>query len=159
MTPMRDAGVAGPALRAAHGNVGWYLASEFVTDMIGLEEYAIPHVQGHQTNGHRLHHEQQTAIVALMRGGEPMALGVSSAFPLAMLVHATKPSDIKFHHLQKWHNVLLVDSVINSGKSLVEFIQHIAVWVLPLSASLLLQGPSRRSRCQKDPSLKPLSKI
>jgi uracil phosphoribosyltransferase/phosphoserine phosphatase len=125
MTPMRDAGVAGPALRAAHGNVGWYLASEFVTDMIGLEEYAIPHVQGHQTNGHRLHHEQQTAIVALMRGGEPMALGVSSAFPLAMLVHATKPSDVKFHHLQKRDNVLLVDSVINSGKSVVEFIQHI----------------------------------
>lgn len=125
MTPTRDAGIAGPALRAAHGNVGKYLATEFVTDMIGLEEYAIPHVQGHQTNGHRLLHEQQTVIVALMRGGEPMALGVSSAFPLAMLVHATEPSDIKTHHLQKRHNVLLVDSVVNSGKSVVEFVQHI----------------------------------
>lgn len=125
MTPTRDAGVAGPALRTAHGNVGWYLATEFVTDIIGLEEYGIPHVQGHQTNGHRLRHEQQTAIIALMRGGEPMALGVSSAFPLAMFVHATEPSDIKTHHLQKRHNVLLVDSVVNSGKSVVEFIQYI----------------------------------
>ena len=127
MTPMRDAGVAGPALRAAHSNVGWYLATELVTrtDMIGLEEYAILHVQGHQVNGHRLRHEKQTAIIALMRGGEPMAFGINSAFPLAMLVHATKPSEIKIHHLQKRHNVLLVDSVVNSGKSVVEFIEHI----------------------------------
>ena len=127
MTPMRDAGVAGPALRAAHSNVGWYLATELVTrtDMIGLEEYSILHVQGHQTNGHRLRYEKQTAIIALMRGGEPMAFGINSAFPLAMLVHATKPSEIKTHHLQKRHNVLLVDSVVNSGKSVVEFIEHI----------------------------------
>ena len=125
MTPMRDAGVAGPALRTAHENVGWYLAAEFVTDIIGLEEIGIPHVQGHQTNGHRLCHEQQTAIVALMRGGEAMAFGVSRAFPLAMFVHATEPCDVKIHHLQKRNNVLLVDSVVNSGKSVVEFIQHI----------------------------------
>ena len=127
MTPTRDAKVAGPALRRAHGNVGWYLATELVTrtDMIGLEEYVIPHVQGHQVSGHRLCHEKQTAIIALMRGGEPMAFGVNSAFPLAMLLHATKPSDVKSHHLHKRHNVLLVDSVINSGKSVVEFIQHI----------------------------------
>ena len=125
MTPTRDAGVAGPALRTAHGNVGWYLATEFVTDIIGLEEHDIPHVQGHQTKGHRLRHEQQTIIIALMRGGEPMAFGVSSAFPLAMFVHATEPSDIKTHHVRKRHNVLLVDSVVNSGKSVVEFIRHI----------------------------------
>lgn len=125
MTPTRDAQVAGPALRTAHGHVGWYLATEFVTDIIGLEEYTIPHVQGHQTNGHRLRYEQQTAIIALMRGGESMAFGVSRAFPLAMFVHATEPSNVKIHHLQKRHNVLLVDSVVNSGKSVVEFIQHI----------------------------------
>jgi uracil phosphoribosyltransferase len=125
MTPTRDAGVAGPALRTAHWKVGWYLATKFVADMIGLEEFPIPHVQGHQTMGYRLRHERQTAIIALMRGGEPMALGVSSAFPLAMFIHATMPSDIKTHHLQTLHNVLLVDSVINSGKSVVDFIHHI----------------------------------
>lgn len=125
MTPMRNAEVAGPSLRAAHWNVGWYLATEFVSDIVGLEEYAILHVQGHQTNGHRLRHEGQTAIIALMRGGEPMAFGVNGAFPLAMYVHATKTSDIKIHHLKKRHTVLLVDSVINSGKSVAEFIQHI----------------------------------
>jgi uracil phosphoribosyltransferase/phosphoserine phosphatase len=125
MTPMRDAMVAGPALRKAHGEVGSYLAIEFLTGMIGLEEYTIPHVQGHPTSGFRLRHEQQTTIVALMRGGEPMALGVNSVFRLAMFVHATQPSDIKPHHLHKQRNVLLVDSVVNSGKSVAEFIQHV----------------------------------
>jgi len=125
MTPMRDAMVAGPALRKAHGEVGSYLAIEFLTDMIGLEEYTIPHVQGHPTSGFRLRHEQQTTIVALMRGGEPMALGVNSVFQLAMFVHATQPSDIKPHHLHKQRNVLLVDSVVNSGKSVAEFVQHV----------------------------------
>jgi uracil phosphoribosyltransferase/phosphoserine phosphatase len=125
MTSMRDAGVAGPALREAHRRVGSYLAVEFVAEMIGLEEFTIPHVQGHDTNGHRLRHEQQTAVVALMRGGEPMAFGVNDAFPLAMFIHATKPVDLKIHHLRKLHTVLLVDSVINSGKSVVEFIHHI----------------------------------
>ncbi len=125
MTPMRDAMVAGPALRKAHGEVGSYLAIEFLTGMIGLEEYTTFHVQGHPTSGFRLRHEQQTTIVALMRGGEPMALGVNSVFRLAMFVHASQPSDIKPHHLHKQRNVLLVDSVVNSGKSVAEFIQHV----------------------------------
>ena len=125
MAPTRDAGVAGPALRTAHENVGWYLATEFVTDIIGLEKCAIPHVQGHKTDGHRLRYERQTVIVALMRGGESMAFGVNRAFPLAMFVHASEPSDLKIYHLQKQHSVLLVDSVVNSGKSVVEFVQHI----------------------------------
>jgi hypothetical protein len=38
MTPMRDAMVARPALREAHRQVGWYLATEFLTEMIGVEE-------------------------------------------------------------------------------------------------------------------------
>ena len=125
MTPMRNATVAGPALRKAHGQVGSYLAIEFLTGMLGLEEYTIPHVQGHPTSGFRLRHEQQTTILALMRGGEPMALGINSIFQLAMFVHATQPSDIKPHHLHKQRNVLLVDSVVNSGKSMAKFIQHV----------------------------------
>ncbi|KAF7508333.1 hypothetical protein GJ744_009324 [Endocarpon pusillum] len=125
MTPMRDATVAGPALREAHRRVGWYLATEFLADVIGLEEYTIPHVQGHDTSGNRLFHEQQTSIVALMRGGEAMALGVNDAFPLAMFVHASSPNDIMLHHLQGRLTLLLVDSVVNSGKTVVQFVQHV----------------------------------
>ena len=125
MTPTRDANVAGPALREAHRRVGWYLATEFLADMIGIEAYPITHVQGHQTSGNRLLHEQQTSIVALMRGGEAMALGVNDAFPLAMFVHAKDPNDIMPHHLQGQLTVILVDSVLNSGKTVVEFVQHV----------------------------------
>lgn len=46
ITPMRDATIAGPALREAHRRVGWYLATEFVTGMIGVEEYSIPQLNG-----------------------------------------------------------------------------------------------------------------
>ncbi|KAG0636937.1 uracil phosphoribosyltransferase-domain-containing protein [Tuber brumale] len=125
MTPMRDATVAGPALREAHRRVGWYLTTEFLTEMIGLEEYPIPHVQGHQTSGYRLCHEEKTSIVALMRGGEPMALGVNDALPRAMFVHAKRPEDIEPNHLLRQHTVVLVDSVVNSGTTVVNFVQRI----------------------------------
>jgi uracil phosphoribosyltransferase len=125
MTPMRDAKVAGPVLREAHRRVGWYLATEFLADIIGIEKYPIPHVQGYDTSGYRLSHEQHTTIVALMRGGEPMALGVNDAFPLARFFHASHSNDIKLHHLQGQRTIVLVDSVVNSGKTVLEFVQRI----------------------------------
>jgi uracil phosphoribosyltransferase/adenylate kinase/phosphoserine phosphatase len=125
MTPMRDAAISGPALQNAHRRVGWYLATEFLTEMLGVEPYAIPHVQGHPTDGYRLIDEKKTSIVALMRGGEPMAQGVNEAFPSAMFIHAKLPQDIKAHHMQEQHTIILVDSVVNSGKSVVEFVEHI----------------------------------
>jgi uracil phosphoribosyltransferase len=124
MTRMRDANVAGPLLREAHQKAGWYLATEFLADVIGTEEYSIPHVQGHDTKGYRLSHERQTLIVALMRGGEPMALGVNDVFPLATFVHAKEPDEM-LHHLQGRSNIVLVDSVVNSGKTVVQFVQYI----------------------------------
>lgn len=125
MTPMRDATVSGPTLREAHRRVGWYLATEFLTDLIGVEEYPIPHVQGNQTSGYRLRNERSTLIVALMRGGEPMALGVSDAFPSAMFLHAKNPEDLKPVHLLQQQAVILVDSVVNSGKTVVDFLRHV----------------------------------
>ncbi|MCJ1404901.1 hypothetical protein MMC11_008127 [Xylographa trunciseda] len=124
-TSMRNSAVAGPDLREAHRRVGWYLAVEFLTDVVGLEQSPIQHVLGRQTRGYQLFHEQQTTIVALMRGGEPMAFGVSDAFPLAMFVHAGEADDVKLHHLEGQLTVILVDSVINTGKTVVEFVKHI----------------------------------
>ncbi|KAL9101252.1 MAG: hypothetical protein Q9163_003466, partial [Psora crenata] len=124
-TPMRHAAVAGPVLREAHRRVGWYLAIEILGDVIGVEQRSIQHVLGRPTSGYQLFHEQQTTIVALMRGGEPMAFGVSDAFPLAMFVHACYADDIGFHHLRGQLTVILVDSVINTGKTIVEFVQNV----------------------------------
>ncbi|KAL9584468.1 MAG: hypothetical protein Q9212_002107 [Teloschistes hypoglaucus] len=128
-TSMRDARVAGPALRRAHARAGGYLAVEYLTDLIGLEEVTIRHVLGADSIAYQLRHEKQTTIVALMRGGEPMASGVSDAFPLAMYVHANEPGNVKQHHLEtplgKQQTIILVDSVVNTGKTIVEFVQHI----------------------------------
>lgn len=125
MTPMRDSKVSGLALRKVHRRVGWYLAIEYLTDVIGVEDYLIPHVQGHSVTGHQLAHGGKILIIALMRGGEPMALGVNDAFPEAMFLHANCPDDIQIDHLRGTNNVVLVDSVVNSGKTLVEFVQRI----------------------------------
>ena len=124
-TPMRDAAVAGPSLREAHRRVGHYLAIENLADVIGIEPCPIQHVQGRTTSGYRLSHEQQTTIVALMRGGEPMALGVSDAFPRAMFVHASDPGNLQPHHLEGQITVVLVDSVVNTGKTIVKFVKHV----------------------------------
>lgn len=125
MTPMRDAGVAGPRLREAHRRAGWWIATQHVSEMIGCEEIDIPHVQKHRTEGYRLLDEEKTVIVALMRGGEPMALGVSEAFPAAMFVHANLPEDLKEQNIRGQSTILLVDSVVNSGKTILDFIGHI----------------------------------
>ncbi|RKK84465.1 hypothetical protein BFJ71_g14584 [Fusarium oxysporum] len=125
MSPMRSAAVSGPMLRAANANVGRYLATEYVSKLIGLEEFTISHVQGHQTTGHRLRNEAKTSIIAFMRGGEPMAFGISDVFPQAMFVHASSADDVKKHHVQGQLNVILVDSVIKSGKSVIELIKRV----------------------------------
>ena len=124
-TRMRNAAVAGPGLREAHRLVGWYLANEFLGDVVGLEKCPIQHVLGRPSQGYQLLHEKQTTIVALMRGGEPMAYGVNDAFPLAMFVHAKDADDLKLHHLEGQVTVILVDSVVNTGKTVVEFVEHV----------------------------------
>ncbi|ATY65610.1 uracil phosphoribosyltransferase [Cordyceps militaris] len=126
MSPTRDASKAGAELRLAHEEVGKYLALRYLTEVIGVENFHVPHVQGHQTTGFRLAHESQTTIIALMRGGEPMAFGISRVFPRAMFLHAFGPEDIKHHHLENQKNLILVDSVVNSGKSIMDFLRHVA---------------------------------
>ncbi|THV05862.1 hypothetical protein K435DRAFT_826190 [Dendrothele bispora CBS 962.96] len=125
MTPMRDANISGPALRKAHGEVGWYLAITLLSERIGLEEYPISHVQGNQTVGYRFLDEEKMLIVALMRGGEPLALGISEAMPLAMFIHAKDSGDVQKHHLEGQRTIILVDSVVNTGSTLVTFMRRI----------------------------------
>lgn len=122
MTPMRKASIQGPALRKVHRQVGRHLSVEFLTDLLGLETYPIPHVQGKKTEGHRLRDEASSGIIAMIRGGEPMALGVNDAFPAASLTHAKEPRDLKAKQVQSLSTIIPVDSVINSGKSITEMV-------------------------------------
>jgi uracil phosphoribosyltransferase/phosphoserine phosphatase len=125
VTRMRDSSVMGPALRDAHWEAGKYLALQYVSEIIGVEEVQIQHVQGHTIAGHRLLHEEKTLIMALMRGGEAMALGISSVFPLASFVHASDPTKLEENDLRGRKTVLLVDSVVNSGKTVFAFMKAI----------------------------------
>ena len=152
-TPMRDANVAGPELREAHRRVGHYLAIEYLADVIGIEQYPIRHVLGRKTMGYRLFHEQQTTIVALMRGGEPMALGVNDAFPLAMFVHANNPKNLKLHHLDGQITVILVDSVVNTGKTIIEFVQHVRT--LHATIRIVVVAGVVQAQCVSESGLKP----
>lgn len=153
-TPMRDARVAGPALRAAHGRIGWYLAHEFLTSAIGLEEFSIPHVQGHKVHGYRLLHESQTLIVALMRGGEPMAFGVNDVFPHAMFVHADEQNDLTSEILQDRRTVILVDSVINSGTTICQFVERIRSFQPSVHIVVVAGVVQSKAVCRRNPMSK-----
>ncbi len=54
-----------------------------------------------------------------------MALGINEMFPRAMFPHAFGPENIKNHHLDNQKNLILVDSVVNSGKSIMDFLHHV----------------------------------
>ncbi|KAF2475228.1 uncharacterized protein BDR25DRAFT_382102 [Lindgomyces ingoldianus] len=126
-TLMRDSASAGPALREVHRRCGFYLATKFLgkTDIIGLEECTISHVLGVRAIGYRLLYEQKTLIVALMRGGEPMAFGVNDAFPLAAFKHADATTDLQLEHIQGMYSVILVDCVVNSGSTVIRFVKRV----------------------------------
>lgn len=101
------------------------MATQLITEAVGLEEYTIPHVQGLTTVGHRLKAENRTLIVAMMRGGELMARGVQKTFPLSVFAFAKHPHEIAQRDVAEMANILLVDSVVNTGKSMIEFVRHI----------------------------------
>ncbi|KAM3420270.1 hypothetical protein BST61_g3557 [Cercospora zeina] len=142
MSATRDATVSGRALQEAHRNIGWYLATEYLPDLIGLESFRLSHVQGGYTAGHRLRNESKTTIIVLMRGGEPMAFGVHDALPQAKFLHASQPSDIKLGHIQGQENIVVVDSVINSGKSIADHVNHIRNIHLPARIVVVAGGGS-----------------
>ncbi|TEA21998.1 hypothetical protein C8034_v006124 [Colletotrichum sidae] len=124
-TPTRDAMLDGPALRAAHARVGRYLAREYLSEVLGLESYPITHVQGRKADGFHVRDEANAVVVALMRGGEPMAMGVNDVLPKAALVHARTPRDLDAETFDGKTTVLLVDSVVDSGKSVRNFVHRL----------------------------------
>jgi uracil phosphoribosyltransferase len=124
-TAMRDANNSGPFLREVHKQVGQYLALQTLPDLLGVEEYMIPHVQGYQASGFRIADQDKTLVVALMRGGEPMALGVNDILPIASFLYANRPDDLQPKHVVEMSTVILVDSVVNSGRTIIDFVSRL----------------------------------
>jgi uracil phosphoribosyltransferase/phosphoserine phosphatase len=123
MTPTRDAANRSYVLRKAHEHVGYYLTMEYLSEIIGLEEIEIQHVQYKPTDGYRFRQEKRTLIIPMMRGGEPLAFGVSKAMPGADFAHAKKFSDVDSKNLEGKRTSILVDLVVNTGGSIVDFVQ------------------------------------
>ncbi|KAL4939264.1 hypothetical protein BDV06DRAFT_38815 [Aspergillus oleicola] len=124
-TPTRDNLCAGLALRKAHSKAGEWLALTYLTEIIGLEKSVMHDTHGNKTDKYLLLGEERTVIVPVMRGGEPMACGLNEAFPKARFVHAKEAEELKKEHLEGSITVIVVDWVINSGKTIVEFIQRV----------------------------------
>ncbi|KAH7082593.1 uracil phosphoribosyltransferase-domain-containing protein [Paraphoma chrysanthemicola] len=121
-TSTRDATLAGLALRKVHEDVGRYLATEYLSALLRVEEYPIPHTTGGMTDGYRIQDVAHTLIIPLMRDGEPMAFRINSVLPHASFAHARTYADLRPGVLCGKRTVILVDSVINSGKAIVEFL-------------------------------------
>lgn len=140
-TPMRNADVSGHSLQRAHREVGRYLASAYLPQILGLESFDIPHVQGNTTKCFRIRDESSTLVVGILRGGEPMAFGVSEVLPNAAFSHAKEPSLIDPEVLKRSKTIILVDSVINTGRSIEQFLH----FLLPLERE---SGMDSESICQ-----------
>jgi len=95
-----------------------------LTNVIGFEKFLIPHVQGHNVGGYRLLHESDIDC-STDASGKPMAFGVNDAFPRAMFLHTDHKEDITSELLKDRRSIIPVDLMINSGKSILQFVEHI----------------------------------
>jgi phosphoserine phosphatase/uracil phosphoribosyltransferase len=129
MTPMRDASNSGPVLRRAHMETGRYLALQYLPAILGVVPFEMPHVQGNVTEGFRLKNEPSTLIIALMRGGDPMAFGISEVMPAASFIYSKNRTDIDRSLLAAADSVILVDSVVNSGHSMKEYLDDVSAFL------------------------------
>ena len=129
-TQTRRADLSGPDLQSQHTNVGKYLADRLM-DMYSeyfVEKRDFAHVQGNNFVGSVV--SDDVLILPLMRGGEPMSRGIYERFPNAKLVHyyhdeQTESCNRLSKALAKVSNVIIVDSVVNEGKSVRDVIHHI----------------------------------
>lgn len=120
-TRLRD--VEGPALAQAHREVGAALAP-FAARRCDLEDVEIEHVAG-VASGVRVSGVAAPVVLALMRAGLFVAEGVWGCLPGAALV----PWDGREVTLEEvpveGRPVILVDSVINSGASIIRALEMI----------------------------------
>lgn len=113
------------ALCKAHRRVGEHLATELLSEHIGLETYTMPHAPLGKNVGHRFCEEHKTLIIAVMSCGLFVAEGVRKVLPAAMFNYATLPEDLTFKDVADLSTIVLVDAVITADSSIVAFIQHI----------------------------------
>lgn len=123
-TQTRRSDLTGPALQAIHCDVGRFLSDRlldaFPVRLVQQSDFS--HVQGTTFAGETTR-GASVLIVPLMRGGEPMSRGVHERFPTASMFHwDDDQGDLSV--LERLltagtvTDVILVDSVINEGRSM-----------------------------------------
>lgn len=133
----RQAELKGPALAEAHREVGRRLAGSVAQHLI-LEDVEICHVAGVST-GVRVKVGSEPIIVAVMRAGLFVAEGVWSSLPDSSLVLHSDITSLNISPVGG-RSVIIVDSVINTGRSIrdvlsaVEALQPTSIAVVALVA-------------------------
>jgi len=132
-TSTRRSDLSGPPLQRVHREVGRFLADQLIDayPFAGLVESQVcEHVQaGKRFAG--LVTSRKVILLAMMRGGGPMAEGVYERFPDAAFVHYVDGRDIRSClRLNEGQgntaaSVLIVDSVVNSGHSVRRVISEL----------------------------------
>ena len=112
----RRADVRGPALAAAHRAVGAQLAP-YAACRSGLQPIDIDHVAG-PSRGVALGERDAPVVLVLMRAGLFVAEGIWAALPGAALVPWSGDAAELRHLPLASRPLIVVDSVINSGRSI-----------------------------------------
>lgn len=116
----RQADLAGPALAEAHRDVGRRLAGSVARHLI-IEDVAINHVAGTST-GVRVRAGSEPIVVAVMRAGLFVAEGIWSSLPgSSFVLHSNRTSLDTLP--ASGRTVVIVDSVINTGRSIREVLK------------------------------------
>lgn len=103
-----------------HFEIGKYLAYQILEEF-ELEEEDIQHVQGIK-KGVRLVGQANIAILPLMRAGLYVGEGVRNVFSQSQFI--PYDGEVNLKNL-KGKTIIIVDSVINTGKSIIEIVEKI----------------------------------
>lgn len=147
---MRDASLQGPHLQKIHEQAGMLLADRVIDEhglqMNLVEAVEFSHVQGSTYDGLCTSSSRNILILPLMRGGEPMARGIYSKFASAQFIHFyDQETEIDKRNNQFKKSIgkmdmkrpvciFIVDSVINTGRSIkrtIMYIQKVANEISP----------------------------
>jgi uracil phosphoribosyltransferase len=120
-TQSRRADIGSTELCKIHFEMGKLLAYEML-DEFELAETEIEHVQGTRT-GVELAAKNDLVIVVLMRAGLYAAEGVRSVFADSHFVLYSESDKLEIDLEHK--TVIVVDAVINTGKTIVEVVDHL----------------------------------
>jgi uracil phosphoribosyltransferase len=118
----RQETVNGSKLADAHRAVGRDLSAH-LAQCLTIENYEIGHPTGNKSDGRRVTQESKPIIIAMLRSGLFLAEGIYSSIPGSAMVLYKSAKDLE--DMPKGKNLIVVDAVINTGKSIREILAHV----------------------------------